>query len=398
MIQKTLSFCRGKGNLNHNNRKFLTDNIDKSRVKNNIVYVQNDLKKMYDDIFKNSVDEYNSKQIRSDRKIEDYYEKISKAKKEKLFYEVVVQLGEKDMSNFDKSLCEKTLDRYMNSFQERNPNLKVVNAVMHLDESTPHLHIDFIPVATGYKQGMLKRNSISKALNGKVVDWYDRERNYIEKIAKEFDIDVVLKNEPKRQKLSVKEYKSNKERLKELDNSVSNLENIKKNKELELNNLIKRIDDFKTNKKALIDPFLKPSEFTPIKKFIYPNDLSLTLVKSHDLNMLENKTFYLTNSNLELLKLLDSSKKENDDLKKENDDLKDNIDENKDYKTKFLDASEELQKEKIENTSLKKDIENLEVTNKKYLKLLKENNINPNIDVETPKVKIPSFDFGGFEL
>lgn len=398
MIQKTLSFCRGKGNLNHNNRKFLTDNIDKSRVKNNIVYVQNDLKKMYDDIFKNSVDEYNSKQIRSDRKIEDYYEKISKAKKEKLFYEVVVQLGEKDMSNIDKSLCEKTLDRYMNSFQKRNPNLKVVNAVMHLDESTPHLHIDFIPVATGYKQGMLKRNSISKALNGKVVDWYDRERNYIEKIAKEFDIDVVLKNEPKRQKLSVKEYKSNKEKLKELDNSVSNLENIKKNKELELNNLIKRIDDFKTNKKTLIDPFLKPSEFTPIKKFIYTNDLSLTLVKSHDLNMLENKTFYLANSNLELLKLLDSSKKENDDLKKENSDLKDNVDENKDYKTKFLDASEELQKEKMENTLLKKDIENLEVTNKKYLKLLKENNINPNIEIEVPKVKIPSFDFGGFEL
>lgn len=388
MIQKTLSFCRGKGNLNHNNRKFLTDNVDKNRVKDNIIYIQNDLKKMYDDIFKNSVDEYNSKQTRSDRKIEDYYEKISRAKKEKLFHEVVVQLGEKNMSDFDKSLCKKTLDSYMKSFQDRNPNLKVVNAVMHLDESTPHLHIDFIPVATGYKKGMRKRNSISKALNGKLDVWYERERLQIEKIANKFNIDIVLKNEPKRQRLSVKEYKLNSDRVEELKNTVSKLENDKRDKEIELDGLINRLNDLKTLKEDLIDPFLKPKEFTPIDKFIYPNDMSLIITNKHDLNRLENNTFSLTNSNLELLKLLDCSKDENIKLKKENNNLKNIISENKEFKIKFLDISKELYQEKLKNRDLKKYIENLEIINKKYLNLLKKYNINPNQKIE---IKTPNF-------
>lgn len=207
-IQKTVSFVRGKGNINHNNRKFLTDNIDKSRVKDNVTYVKNDLRKMYDEIFKDAVDEYNLKQVRSDRKIVDYYEKISKAKKEKLFHEVVVQIGDKDMNSQDNISCRQILDFYMKTFQKRNPNLKVVNAVMHLDEATPHLHIDFIPVATGYKKGMSVRNSISKSLNGNLVEWYENERQYISHIAKKYDIEIIQKNDPKRDKLLINEFKS----------------------------------------------------------------------------------------------------------------------------------------------------------------------------------------------
>lgn len=207
-IQKTISFVRGKGNINHNNRKFLTDNIDKSRVKDNVTYIKNDLRKMYDEIFKDAVDEYNLKQVRSDRKIVDYYEKISKAKKEKLFHEVVVQIGDKDMNSQDNISCRQILDFYMKTFQKRNPNLKVVNAVMHLDEATPHLHIDFIPVATGYKKGMSVRNSISKSLNGNLVEWYENERQYISHIAKKYDIEIIQKNDPKRDKLLINEFKS----------------------------------------------------------------------------------------------------------------------------------------------------------------------------------------------
>lgn len=207
-IQKTVSFVRGKGNINHNNRKFLTDNIDKNRVKDNVIYTQNDSRKMYDEIFKDAVDEYNLKQTRSDRKIHNYYEKISKAKKEKLFHEVVVQIGDKDMNNQDNISCRQILDFYMKTFQKRNPNLKVINAVMHLDEATPHLHIDFIPVATGYKKGMSVRNSISKSLNGNLLEWYENERQYISHIAKKYDIEIIQKNDPKRDKLLVNEFKS----------------------------------------------------------------------------------------------------------------------------------------------------------------------------------------------
>lgn len=218
--QKTISFIRGKGNINHNNRKFLTNNIDKNRVKNNIVYVQNDLKNMYTEIFQEAVDEYNSKQKRSDRRIDNYYEKVYRAKKEKVFHEVIVQIGEKDMTDNDKNLCKNILDKYMRTFQDRNPSLRVVNAIMHLDESTPHLHIDFIPVATGYKQGMSVRNSISKALNGELVDWYDKERKYIKEISSSFGIEIIKKNEPKREKLLVNEYKSIKDNSKRIRNAL----------------------------------------------------------------------------------------------------------------------------------------------------------------------------------
>ncbi len=155
MKQATVSFVKGKGNINHNNRKFLTNNVDRDRVKDNIIYVQKDLRKFYKDIFQDSVDEYNSKQKRADRKIDSYYDKIEKSKQENLFYEIVVQVGDKDFS--DKSSVIDVLNDYMISFEERNPTLKVFNAVMHLDEETPHLHIDFVPVSEGYKKGLAKR-------------------------------------------------------------------------------------------------------------------------------------------------------------------------------------------------------------------------------------------------
>lgn len=209
MKQATVSFVKGKGNINHNNRKFLTDNIDKDRVKNNIIYVQKDLKEFYKEIFQNEVDEYNSKQKRADRKIDNYYDKIAKSKQENLFYEIVVQVGDKDFT--DKSSATRVLNDYMIDFEKRNPTLKVFNAVMHLDEETPHLHIDFVPVAEGYKKGLSKRNSISKALGGQMVDWYEREREHIKELAKSKNIEIIQKNEPKRAYIPIIEYKAVKE-------------------------------------------------------------------------------------------------------------------------------------------------------------------------------------------
>lgn len=209
MKQATVSFVKGKGNINHNNRKFLTDNIDKDRVKNNIIYVQKDLKEFYKEIFQNEVDEYNSMQKRADRKIDNYYDKISKSKQENLFYEIVVQVGDKDFT--DKLSATRVLNDYMIDFEKRNPTLKVFNAVMHLDEETPHLHIDFVPVAEGYKKGLSKRNSISKALGGQMVDWYEREREHIKELAKSKNIEIIQKNEPKRSYIPIIEYKALKE-------------------------------------------------------------------------------------------------------------------------------------------------------------------------------------------
>ena len=61
-------------------------------------------------------------------------------------------------------IAVKLLDEYMREFEKRNPNLKVFNAVMHLDEATPHLHINFVPVCYGQKQGLSTRVSMKRAI------------------------------------------------------------------------------------------------------------------------------------------------------------------------------------------------------------------------------------------
>ena len=113
---------------------------------------------------------------------------------EKLFYENIVQVGDKYSHGFGSGNEEQAidiLDEYAKSFQERNPNLYVFNMKMHLDEASPHLHIDYIPVATGYKRGLGTRNSLTKAHenmgiprgtgrnDNSTMKWQEREKEYL---------------------------------------------------------------------------------------------------------------------------------------------------------------------------------------------------------------------------
>ncbi len=111
--------------------------------------------------------EYNAKQAQKSRRISDYYEHVLKSAKGKPFYEVVVQFGDVESCGLGSENWEKAklmLDDYMRNFEERNPNLKVFNAVLHLDESTPHLHIDFIPIARKSERGLSVKVSMKGAL------------------------------------------------------------------------------------------------------------------------------------------------------------------------------------------------------------------------------------------
>ena len=104
---------------------------------------------------------------RADRCIDDYYEKIRTSKQEKLFYEVIFQVGNKEnmaAESEDGQLVAKVLDNFMNAFQERNPYLKVFSAHLHMDEATPHLHVDFVPFTTESKRGLDTRVSLKQAL------------------------------------------------------------------------------------------------------------------------------------------------------------------------------------------------------------------------------------------
>lgn len=158
----------GKGSLNHNSRKFHAKNTDPNRTHWNVEYCNEDIKDVYHELFDEALKRYNDKQTRKDRKVDDYYEKIRSGKQEKLFHEVIIQIGDKDnmgSETMEGQLAAKILDEYMKGFQERNPALRVFAAHLHMDETTPHLHVDFVPYTTGSKRGLDTRVSLKQALS-----------------------------------------------------------------------------------------------------------------------------------------------------------------------------------------------------------------------------------------
>ena len=213
-MARTISFVKGKGSIRHNNRSFTASNVDGSRSSMNVIYVQISLEEAYEKIFGEAVSDYNAKQKRNDRKIDNYLQKIRSSKNnEKVFYETVVQIGKKDDTGVldeDGNITEaalqakEVLDEYVRIFQERNPNLILFNAVLHMDEATPHLHLDYIPVAHGYKTGLSTRNSLTKGLqemgiskatgknDNETMHWQQRERNHIAELCKARGIDTEV--------------------------------------------------------------------------------------------------------------------------------------------------------------------------------------------------------------
>ena len=157
----------GKGSVNHNSRKFKAENVDGSRTHLNIDYCNENIKDVYHELFDDALKRYNEKQTRADRRTENYYEKIRNSKQEKPFHELILQIGDKENMSAESEngqLARQILDEYYHGFQERNPNLKVFSAHLHMDEATPHLHIDFVPFTMGSKRGLDTRVSLKQAL------------------------------------------------------------------------------------------------------------------------------------------------------------------------------------------------------------------------------------------
>ena len=166
-MKRTISFMTGKGSVNHNSRKFHAKNTDPERSCLNVEYCNENVKDVYHELFDEALARYNEKQTRSDRRIDDYYEKIRSGKQEKPFHEIILQIGDKDnmgAKTENGQLAAKVLDKYMWGFQRRNPTLRVFSAYLHMDEATPHLHIDFVPYTTGSKRGLDTRVSLKQAL------------------------------------------------------------------------------------------------------------------------------------------------------------------------------------------------------------------------------------------
>ena len=166
-LKRTISGELGKGSVNHNSRKFSAKNVDASRSHLNIDYCNERIQDVYHELFDDALKLYNEKQTREDRKIANYYEKIRAGNQEKPFHELILQVGNKDDMNATgeyAQLARQVLDEYYQDFQARNPNLRVFSAHLHMDEATPHIHIDFVPFTKGSKRGLDTRVSLKQAL------------------------------------------------------------------------------------------------------------------------------------------------------------------------------------------------------------------------------------------
>lgn len=238
-MKRTISAMSGDGVVAHNRRTYIAENVDQTRTHLNIEYCYTPIEQAYHELFDEAQAEYNAKQKRKDRRIENYYEKICNGDQEKPFYEVIFQVGNKDdmgAASENGALAKKILDKFYHSFLERNPQLHVYSAHLHMDEATPHLHIDFIPFTTGSKRGLSTRVSLKQALadqgiigEGRSLTerdlWVQKEKESLAEIMLEHGIEWEQKGEHK-EHLSVLEFKreKRKEELAELEQSIERVQ------------------------------------------------------------------------------------------------------------------------------------------------------------------------------
>ena len=355
-MERTISAMRGKGSLSHNSRQFIAENVDSSRTPLNVEYRNEDIRAVYHELFDDALAHYNEKQTRRDRVIDDYYEKIRTGKQEKPFEELIIQIGNKDDMNASSEngqLARQMLDEYMQSFQQRNPTLRVFSAHLHMDEATPHLHIDFIPFTTGSKRGLETRVSLKKALEAlgfmggtkshtELNQWIESEKQALASIMARHDIEWEQKGTHE-EHLSVLDYKKQ-ERSKEvaaLETQIGALQEQTATAETMLSEKQEQLDD--------IAPILKNTE-----KFIRKYDDPERLLP--EAGMLESGKAFREKKALpilgKLLKYARSLFRENTELKAKVQTLEK---ENTAFKSANWNHTHEMVRLKMENRELKKD-------------------------------------------
>lgn len=377
-MKRTISAMRGKGSLTHNRRDFIAENVDSSRTPLNIEYRNEDIRAVYHELFDDALAHYNEKQTRRDRVIDDYYEKIRTGKQEKPFEELIIQIGNKDDMNASSEngqLARQTLNEYMQSFQQRNPTLRVFSAHLHMDEATPHLHIDFIPFTTGSKRGLETRVSLKKALEAlgfvggtkshtELNQWIEAEKQALASIMARHDIEWEQKGTHE-EHLSVLDYKKQ-ERSKEvaaLENQIDTLQEQTAVAATALSEKQEQLDD--------IAPILKNTE-----KFVWKYDDPERLLP--EAGMLESGKAFREKKALPILgKLLKYARS----LFRENTELKTKVQklekENTAFKSANWNHTHETVRLKMENQELHKAKDKLDalvgrIGNDVLQKLLKE--------------------------
>lgn len=296
MSKLSISFTLGKAsvpheaNVEHNNREFIASNVNRNKIFENITYKKQDIHEAYQELFENSLEEYNAKQKQPCRRIKDYFKHISKGKREEAFYEIIVQFGDNKTAPCRSETGEITkamLDEYMKSFHKRNPNLYVFNAVLHMDEASPHLHINFIPFYTeGRKNSLSKGVSMKSALieqgfnpksikENQLVMWEDSERCIMEKILNAHGFSREDKN-AKYEHLNVDDFKKHQDEKR----IISALRQSRKvsNEDLNAEKISKLQRKLKLTEKE--NENLERQKLSPYKSFFYSSPEKQAFVQS----------------------------------------------------------------------------------------------------------------------
>ena len=285
-MQRTISAMVGKGSVNHNSRKFKAENVNGERSHLNIDYCNENIKDIYHQLFDEALKKYNAKQTRNDRKIDDYYEKIRSSKQEKPFHELILQIGDRETMNSESEngeMAKQILDEYFQDFQERNPQLRVFSAHLHMDEATPHLHIDFVPFTTGSKRGLETRVSLKQALSMQGFkggsrgstewsQWVQAEKEQLAAVMERHGIQWEQKGTHE-QHLSVLDYKKQEREI-----EVEQLDSKIEQKKTEYNVLSKRIENYDEGLEELT---VLEKELISGEKYMLPEPQGFMTVKTY---------------------------------------------------------------------------------------------------------------------
>ena len=214
----------------HNLRKYKSSDYSKDNIV--IVYgtsnLIDDVKTVYHKEFDEALEEYNKKQTRPDRRIEDYFEHVA-GKEQDMAVEIIIQIGDREFwKQYDdmKSYMKLSYQIMLDELRKRLPQFVVANAVVHLDEDSPHMHIVGVPMADGYKKGLSKQVSKRKVFTKEVLSrvLQDELREVANKEVNDwFGEQIKEKSKGRNYDLTVAEYKvaQETEHLEQIQEQVS---------------------------------------------------------------------------------------------------------------------------------------------------------------------------------
>lgn len=360
----------------HNNRKYSKSNnedLDLSKSKYNIILkgtknLVEDVKKLYKDEFDEAVYNYNQKQTRENRKIINYLSKIEEDKQKNIGTEIILQLGDReDWKEINLEDKEKMKDVFKKGIETlESKGFKVANAVLHLDETSPHCHIIGVPIGENFKKGMEKQVSSKSVFS---LDKMEVLRDEIEKVLiaeynKVYNLSVEKKQEKGmiEEHLSITEYKQIKPIINELikvtDKNII-LEEIKgnlKNKEKEIKEVKESINYNNTLKDKLVaDVEAKEKEIAELKTILEEKDNIKSEYYKND-----GDIFDLENKIDEQKKEIEAKEKSLKDLEKENKNIQEDIDREWDIRNSIRDKELKISELKLEYAEKTDEFEKVE--------------------------------------